>query len=215
MAVTLYIASVQPFSGKSALCVGLGMRFVKDGFSICYMKPVSTMARLENGEMVDDDAAFMKKMFNLPQSMNELVPVALTPQTVEAVLKGKSTVDFEARLKEAFSSCSLDKDVLLMEGGGSLREGYIVGLSTPYVANLLGARELVVIKYSSDLSVVDDALTAHHRLGDSMLGVVINMVPRPRMQFVEEVVRPFLEKKGVRVFAVPVSYTHLTLPTKA
>ncbi|RLC79465.1 MAG: hypothetical protein DRI61_07840, partial [Chloroflexi bacterium] len=75
-------------------------------------------------------------------------------------------------------------------------------LSTPYVAKLLGAKELVVIKYDSDLSTVDDALTAKHRLGDSMLGVVLNRVPKPRMQFVEEVVRPYLERHGVRVFAV-------------
>ncbi|HDN80057.1 MAG TPA: phosphotransacetylase family protein, partial [Chloroflexi bacterium] len=198
----VYVTSIQKFSGKSALCVGLGKRLLKDGYSFCYMKPVSTMARLENGEVVDDDALFLKRLFNLPQSINEMVPITLTPQTVEAILRGKVEVDFEARLKEAFSRCGKDKDVLLLEGGGTLREGYIVNLSTPYVAKLLGAKELVVIKYDSDLSTVDDALTAKHRLGDSMLGVVLNRVPKPRMQFVEEVVRPYLERHGVRVFAV-------------
>ena len=38
---TLYITSAETFSGKSALCVGLGMRFRKDGLKVGYMKPVN------------------------------------------------------------------------------------------------------------------------------------------------------------------------------
>jgi hypothetical protein len=199
---TLYVTSIQTFSGKSILCVGLAKRFIRDGFSFAYMKPISTIARVEDGEVVDDDALFFKRLFDLPQSVSELVPVALTPQTVEAILRGTIKVDFEARLRKTCWDCSSDKDVLLLEGGGSLREGYIVGLSTPYVADLLNAKELVVIKYDSDLTAVDDALVAKRRLGDTMLGVVLNMVPRPRLQFVEEVTRAYLEKQGIKVFAV-------------
>ncbi|NLE76688.1 MAG: phosphotransacetylase family protein, partial [Chloroflexi bacterium] len=50
--------------------------------------------------------------------------------------------------------------------------------------------------------VVDNALTARKRLGDSMLGVVINVVPRPRMEFAETVIRPFLEAHNVPVFGI-------------
>lgn len=198
----LYITSIEKFSGKSALCVGLGKRFIRDGFSFTYMKPVSTMARLENGEVVDDDVAFIKRLFKLPNPMSELLPVALTPQTVEAILRGKETTDFEAILRRSLECCLRDKDVAVLEGGASLREGHIVGLASPYVAELFKAKVLVVVKYDSDLSTVDDALTAQRRLGEAFLGVVVNMVPRPRMQFVEEVLRPYLESKGVRVFAV-------------
>jgi len=202
MAVTLYIASVQPFSGKSALCVGLGMRFVKDGFSICYMKPVSTMARVEDGQVIDDDALRFKELFNLPHPMEELVPVALTPQIVEGILRGTIKEDFESKLKEIYRRHVHHHDVFLLEGGGSLREGYIVGLSPLYIAELLEAKSIAIVKYDSDLTAVDDALLAKRRLGDSLLGVVLNMVPKPRLDFVEQVVKPYLEERGVRVLAV-------------
>lgn len=80
-------------------------------------------------------------------------------------------------------------------------EGSLVSLSAPSVSDLLQARELVVIKYTSDL-VVDDALGAKALFGDSMIGTVINAVPRQRMRFVQEMVKPYLEEWGIRVFAV-------------
>ncbi|MGQ9457906.1 MAG: phosphotransacetylase family protein [Anaerolineae bacterium] len=199
--VTLYVTSTEPYSGKTGLCVGLGRRFLADGFSLGYMKPVSLQAKSVAGRIVDEDAEFIKKAFDLPEPMETLVPVGLTQERIEAILRGTETTDFEARLKEAFAQVAKGRDIVLLEGGTTLREGYIVHLSTPYVAELLTASELVVIRYSEEL-VVDDALTAQARLGDSMLGVVINVVPRPRMEFAETVIRPFLERRGVRVFGI-------------
>ena len=54
---------------------------------------------------------------------------------------------------------------------------------------MLAARVLVVVKYNDDLQVLDDALTARERLGESLLGVVLNAIPRQRMPFVQELVK--------------------------
>ena len=202
MTAVIYVCSTETFSGKSAVCIGLGRHLRRDGFSVGYMKPVSTMARKIRGRVIDEDAEFIKSAFGLSEPPEVVAPVALTPQMVEAVLKGETRIDFENRLKEAFAQVSNERDVVILEGGGSLREGYIVGLSTPYVAELLEAQELTVVKYNNDLQVVDDALTARTRLGDSMIGVIINTVPRQRLSFVEEVIRPALRERGVKVLGV-------------
>ncbi len=198
----LYISSIEKFSGKSSLCFGIGTRFLKEGLSVGYLKPVSTSARQENGEIVDEDVLFFKRYFKLPQPTSDLLPIALTPNVVEGILTGKIGENFEEKLKKACSECARDRDLVLLEGAGSLREGHIAGLSAPKITRTLNIPALVVVKYASDLEVVDDALTAKARLEDRLLGVVINMVPKPRMQFVEEVVCPYLEAKGVKVFGV-------------
>lgn len=198
----LYISSVERFSGKSSFCFGIGKKFRQEGLKVGYIKPVSTTAHQENGEIVDDDASFFKRYFQMPQPLSEIVPIALTPNLVEAILTGKTRENFEEKLKKACSDCAKDKDLILLEGAGTLREGHIAGLSAPKVTRILNAPALVIIKYMSDLGVVDDALTARARLEDRLLGVVINMVPRPRMQYVEEVVCPYLEAQGVKVFGV-------------
>ena len=100
---TIYVTSTETFSGKSALCVGLGKRFLRDGFTVGYMKPVSTVARKVKGRVIDEDAEFIKQTLNLPDSLETIAPVILTPQIVEAVLKGEEKTDFAAVLQKAFA----------------------------------------------------------------------------------------------------------------
>ncbi len=199
--VTLYITSTETFSGKSALCVGIAKRLQRDGLTIGYMKPVSTGARLAAG-LVDEDAEFFKQTFGLPDSLDDMVPIRLAPRLVEALLQGEEGTDFAAKLKSAYSRVSAGRDVVVLEGGCNLREGYLIGLPTPDVARMLGAKAVVVVKYNDELQVLDDALTSRKRLGDALVGVVLNAIPRQRMPFVQEVVKPALETRGIPVLAV-------------
>jgi len=198
---TLYITSTETFSGKSALCVSLAKYFQRQGFKIGYMKPVSTGARLAAG-LVDEDAEFFKQTFGLPDALEDMVPIGIASRTVEAILAGEEAVDFVARLKAAYERIAEGRDIVILEGGCNLREGSLIGLPTPQVANLLGARELVVVKYNDDLQVVDDALAARKQLDESLIGVVLNAIPRQRMPFVQEVIKSALEERGVPVLAV-------------
>ncbi len=197
---TLYVTSPETFSGKSAMCVGLGKRFVRDGYRVGYLKPVSTNASRARGVCIDEDAEFMKQTFQLTEPTNVLSPICLDAADVEAILRGERN-HFPERLQEIFASVAEEKDIMLLEGGSSLLEGSMLGLPTPEVSQLLNARELVVVKYKT-VSVVDDILGSKAVLGDSMLGAVINAVPRPRLEFVQNTVVPFLEARGVKVYAV-------------
>jgi len=197
---TLYVTSPETFSGKSAMCVGLGKRFIRDGYRVGYMKPVSTNATRTGGICVDEDAEFMKHTFQLTEPVTALSPICLDAADVEAVLRGEKN-DFVRHLQETFASVSEEKDIMLLEGGSSLTEGSMLGLPTPEVSQLLGARELVVVKYNT-VSVVDDILGSKSVLRTSMLGAVINAVPRPKIEFVHNTVVPYLEKRGVKVYAV-------------
>jgi BioD-like phosphotransacetylase family protein len=198
---TLYITSTETFSGKSALCVGIAKRLQRDGYALGYMKPVSSGTRLAAG-LVDEDAEFFKQTFGLPDSMADMVPIGIAPRTVEAILRGEDETDFVGNLQAAYERVSQGRDVVVLEGGCNLREGYLIGLPTPEVARMLGAKAVVVIKYNDDLQVLDDGLTARTGLGDSMVGVVLNAIPRQRMPFVQEVAKPALEARGIPVLAV-------------
>jgi len=200
--VSLYITSTEPFSGKSALCIGLGRYFQRRGYALGYLKPVSTSDRVLPERTSDEDADFIRQVFALGEPPEVLAPVILTPFVVEAILKGESAVDYSERLEAAYKRVAANKDILILEGGHTLQEGALLGLSPPQVTELLDARELVVIKYTSDTQIVDDALAAHAMLDDSLLGVVFNIVPRQRLPFIKDVVQPFLEARGVKVLAV-------------
>lgn len=206
--VTLYVTSTETFAGKSAVCIALGERLRADGFDLGYMKPVSTAGRKLDEQMVDEDAAFVKRLWNLPEPMAVLAPATLTPDTVEAILTG-DLQDVAEKVERAFATVARDRDVVLLDGAGDLGEGGVVGLSPREAASRLGAHVLVVTRYSDDPSagtgsrlVTDNLLLARHILGDRMIGAVVNVVPRQRLAFVQNRVVPYLERHQVRVLGV-------------
>jgi BioD-like phosphotransacetylase family protein len=202
MATTIYVISTQRFSGKTALCVGLLNWFQRQGFAVGYMKPISTAARAIHNQIVDEDAVFIKTTFNLPDPLEIMTPILLTDQEVEAVLDGADVQDFETRALGAYHAVARDKDIMVFEGGASLLEGWIINLAPPHLSKMLGTNELVVVPYIGSLQVVDDLLTARLRLGKSMLGGVINSVPKNRLSFVQEKIKAFVERHDIPILAI-------------
>ncbi len=72
----------------------------------------------------------------------------------------------------------------------------------PQTAKPLETRTLEIVPYKNDLQVVDDLITARIRLEDRLLGAVVNSVPKQRMGFLGDKVRPYVEERDVPVFAV-------------
>jgi len=165
----LYVTSSETFSGKSALCIGLGRRFQRDGLAIAYMKPVNTLAQSKDGAPFDADVDFAKQTFDLPEPVDLLAPVSITAQEAISILRGEVKTDYEARLLAACARVCQSRDVIILEGGYSLREGYVVGLPSTYVASLLQTKVITVARYQERM-VVDQILTAQKRMGDKLIG---------------------------------------------
>ncbi len=200
--IPLYISSTAPYSGKSALCVGLGRRFQKDGYQIGYMRPVTTTKTCIGDCVVDKEAEMMLQTLDLQDPIKSIWPVCFDAANVESVLRGEGT-DYRKLIQQAFAEVSKDKDVVLLEGGSRCVQGLAAGLSCQEISAMVKAKVLVVDKYDvATALVVDDLLAYKMRLGKKMIGAVLNAVPRHRLDFVNQLVVPFLEEHGVPVYAV-------------
>ncbi|HBX69164.1 MAG TPA: hypothetical protein DEH25_07230 [Chloroflexi bacterium] len=199
---SLYVTSVERYSGKTAVCLALGKHFQADGYKVGYLKPLSIQPWLEGGKIVDEDATFVKDVLALETPLAELSPVVVTQELLKAHISGKGELDLMEKVQAAAKSAGKNKDIVLLEGGGSMREGYVVNLPTPHVAAALESRVLVVVKYRDEIRLMDDVLTAKFRLGDSMCGIIINRVSADGLAFVEEFARPYIEKQDIPVFGV-------------
>lgn len=197
---TLYITSAETFSGKSALCIGLGMQFCKDQLKTGYMKPVYVNCPVKEGVPHDEDVIFAKEVFGMAEPIELISPAALTPAKMEQQLRGPE-VDYQSKVMDAFAKLSEGRDLLVLEGGRSYREGYLAHLPPKKVVDLMGARVLAVLKYDDTL-LYDRALTAQNYFGESMAGLVINEVPRNTTEFVQDVVVPYLRRHGITTFGV-------------
>jgi len=200
--IPLYITSVERYSGKTAVCLVLGKRFKKDGYKVGYLKPLSLQPWRVSGRIADEDAAFVKDVLELKTDVVELSPVVVTEELLHVHLTGQADGELMPKVQTACSKASEGQDILLLEGGGSLREGYVMGLPTQEVAHALGSKVLTIVKFRGGVRLMDDALAAHFRLGNEMAGIIINRVPMDDIDFVENIARPYFENKGIPVFGV-------------
>lgn len=199
---SIYITSTNRFSGKTAVCLALGKIFQSDGYEVGYLKPLSVQPWLIQGHVADEDAAFVNEVLGLSANPWELSPVVLTPEMLRVYLTSQVKENLIPKIKAAYDSASDGKDILLLEGGGSLREGYVVGLPTPEVAKELCSNILVVVRYREEVRLFDDVLAAQTRLGDGMCGIILNRVPNDALNFVNDLAIPYFENRGIPVFGV-------------
>lgn len=199
--VTLYVASTDRASGKTALCVGLGKRLQSDGFSVGYMKPISLAAGRLEGGVVDEDAQFIRSALGLTEPIADLVPIPLDPRAVESIMRKQKWLDYPTKLMDVFTRVAKGKDVMLVEGVDRLSAGGLVRLPANEVCKLLDAKSLTVVRYAGLLSL-DPVLFYRRILGDSMVGTVMNGVSRRLMESAEEIARPYIQKEGILVFGI-------------
>lgn len=199
---SLYITSVERFSGKTAACLALGLRFKGDGYKVGYLKPLSLQPFRLGNKVVDEDAAFVRDILELDADPADLSPVVLSPEYLREHLSNPAEEDRMQRVKSAFEAAGKGQDILLLEGGASLREGYVVDLPTVKVAHDLGSPVLLIAKYREDIRLMDDILASKSRLGDAMAAVLINRVPEEAKSFLKDYAVPFLEQKGIPVIGV-------------
>lgn len=200
--ISLYVTSAEHFSGKTAVCLGLGKRLQTDGFKVGYIKPLSLQPWMAGERVADEDAAFVIDILGLQAKPWELSPVVVTPAFLRERLGSEAEINLMEQVKAACAKAGAEQDVLLLEGGGSLREGYVVGLPTPQVAAAVSSEVLMIVRYQDDVNVLDDALASQARLGETLAGVLINRVPNQAMGYVTHTVMPYLERHGIPVLGI-------------
>ena len=159
MVKTLIIGSCEPFSGKSALDLGIARHLKVSGKSIRFGKPLATSIELDDNtshgtnSLLDDDVLFAGSILDL--SKDQLIPSVhfLTSDTADKRLKHGQLDPGEGfeKLKEKLDSYSDGLNIL--ETAGWLHEGLLYGLSLEQVSQGLDAKVLLVHLWRDSTSV--------------------------------------------------------------
>jgi len=190
----LLVGSTEPYSGKSAAVLGIGLQLQAMGFDIAFGKPIGNAL---NSDTQDPDLDFIVATLQLPQSRYYPPTVSLSEAAVERSLALHSSI--EPSLQPFIENRG--EALLLLEGPGNLTEGTLLNLSLPRIAAAIDASVLLVTRYDSIL-LVDRLLAAKAQLGSHLLGVIINDVPETAAGLAATVAQPFLESQGIPVLAL-------------
>ncbi len=207
MGKTLMIGSCEPFSGKSALVLGIARQLLAENKQIRFGKPLATSFEFENGSspttkpLIDDDVRFVGKTLGLRE--DQLIPSLhlRSPDTADKRLE-ESQLEAGSGFKSLLKKLTAPFDgITILEAAGSLDEGLLYGLSLGQIARDVGAHVLLVHLWQDSCSV-ESLLAAREKLGDQLIGIVLNAVTPDDVVVLRRKVVPALEKLGFVVFGV-------------
>ncbi len=195
----LLVGSTEAYSGKSATIIGVVHQLKEKGLDIAYGKPLGTYLSVSETEVIEEDVRFLTQVLALPSNRVREPILFLDEETIQKRLRGEDKTDYCESLK--LLTTEPGGDLMLLEGPGTLSEGSLFDLSLLQVAQVVNCSVLLVARFDS-LMLVDSLLSAKQRLGESLVGVLINNIPSEKMAAANTVVRPFLEQLGIPVLGM-------------
>ncbi len=196
----IYIGSTSGFSGKNMVVMGLGLKLQKDGYSVGYMKPVGAMPTEIDGKPCDEDAYFVQDILGLKDDPADVTPVLVTQDFKVRAFSGECG-DLMGDIEAAYKRVSAGHDVTIVAGSGSMYSGKYCDVDAINVVKRLGLKTIIIDRYQEELKY-DYLMAMREALGESLLGVILNDIPPSFMDEVEGMLRPCLERAGVRVLGV-------------
>ncbi|MCP9795387.1 phosphotransacetylase family protein [Synechococcus lacustris] len=200
---TLLVGSCEPFSGKSALVMGLAQQFRNRGLPFRYGKPLATSLEQQGQSetLIDDDVRFVGEFFSLPETalLPSLQAIA-APTAQQQLLTGEQVAAPQAMAALA-ELIGVAEGITLLEAAGSLSEGLLFGLSLPQLALGLAAPVLIAHAWE-DARSVEALLQAKALLGDQLLGVVLNNVDPNQIGLLRQELVPAMEALGLPVYGL-------------
>ena len=206
MSKTFLIGSCEPFSGKSALVLGLARNLIASNHLVRFGKPLATSLELnvsDKGDiqdMIDDDVRFVGDTLQLTEE--SLIPSIQFLAASTATKRIKENIsDPGIKLNEFKKSLNSGEVINILEAAGSLHEGLLYGLSLSQLAKGLNAKVLLA-HFWQDSRSVEALLEAKNQLGDHLCGVVLNAVNPDQLKDIKGNIVPSLKSLGLDVFGV-------------
>lgn len=200
---SIFINSVGVKSGKSLLAWALGLIFEKEGLKVGYFKPVGVQPEVVDGVLTDHDAHLMKNVLKLKDPYHLICPVVLNHDTLFAIFRRKVGGVIK-EIEGSYKKLSGDKDIIIIKGGNSFFDGSIVGANGVTLTKALNTKVLLVDRFISDVTFVDNVRFIKELLGERLQGVIITQVMPEKIDYVGNVVIPFIEGDGIPVYgAIP------------
>jgi phosphate acetyltransferase len=196
----VYLAAIEPGSGKSVVALGLMEALSRRLGPVGYFRPV-----VESDSVPDGDIELLRHRFRLPQSYAD--SYAVTVDDLRAMSDRGRYELLLKRILEAFRRLDQATDVVLVEGGDFTGASRALELDfNAELANHLGCLVLLLVRGSgrSADEVLDAARLAYGSLTGRGCAILATICNRVDPALVEEVRRRLPEALGEEpAFAMP------------
>lgn len=192
-------------SGKTAMAVGLALKFKQEGLKVAYFKPVSQGY---------EDATLMKELLNMSAPLEIISPTTASPFYLS---RGNRSVEMLATIKKAYEEIATGVDIVIIDSAIFPHIMGTLSLDAPSLALELKAQALYLINIKNDYSL-DQAIFFNQHIqnkGVPLLGNIFTHVPRPIQAKIEGVYKPLLDELGFRTLGIVPRVRELSNPSVA
>jgi hypothetical protein len=202
---TIYIASIEELAGKSFVTIPLALKIMEKGRKVGYFKPIGSASLINSqGFPMDEDVEFIKKLLNLKEEDKIICPIVLSETDFLKNFIGKNLKEYEEKIYDSFKEISREKDVILMEGGRTLSTGAFINLCAPKLAKAFSSKFILIHQFKGDF-LIDETVQARDyclNWGLKPYGVILNKVPQEKIEFVNSVIKNFLNMHDLELLGV-------------
>jgi BioD-like phosphotransacetylase family protein len=199
--IELLIGSTTKYAGKTMAVLGILDFWKRQGRRVGYFKPVGKNFTLKEDVRVEEDALLVREHFSLEDDLSSMCPFYLGQQDYVELVTGRLG-DVQSRVYGAYELIRREKDAVLVGGGQNLFDGFSAGVSNISFADRFDMPVVLVdAPVLGDVNL-DSILAMRDRLGDRLVGGVLNRLPPESLDFVRQYYVPFLEGWGVKVWGL-------------
>ncbi|MBU1006081.1 MAG: AAA family ATPase [Candidatus Omnitrophica bacterium] len=211
----VFIAATRQNDGKTTISLGLIRAFRRRFKRVGFIKPVGQRYVIENGYKADEDSVLIEKVCGMKCRLRDMSPIAIEKGFTETFIRKGGRRKLVDSITNSFERVSRKKNLVVIEGTGHAGVGSVFDLSNARVANLLGAK--VILVTSGGIGKPIDEIMLNMALfekeGVDVIGVIVNKVLVSKYRKVRKIIRMALKRKGVDVLGI-VPYTKsLSIPT--
>ncbi len=198
-------------SGKTAVALGLALKFKELGHRVAYFKPVGSTGGTVNHR--DEDAELMQSVLDIKLPLEAIVPFTAGP----SYLSGYRHCISPDKVQNAYRKVAEGADIVIIGGTGFPHIMGCLGLDAVSLARELKASVLFLIRIENDYSL-DNAIFINNYLTAQnipLLGNIFNNISRPLLAKTEGIYSSILREKGYRTLGIIPRQVEITSPTVA
>ena len=191
----LVIGSLEPFGGKTGVILGIIHQLKSRNIDVSYIKPISSSFDEEE----DVDTKLIEKILSLPQ--DRIVPplIHMDWDKISQKIENQDTNNYLSNVISQIKS--IQGDLVLIEGAGTLDEGALFGMSLSEMAEKIDCPVVLVVK-TKGYPPVDSILKAKRELGNRLIGIVINGVLPEQVEMIQTQLKSYLISQGISILGI-------------
>lgn len=213
----LYVAATSRNDGKTTFSIGLIVAFQRLARDIGFIKPVGQRYVTVDGENVDEDSVLVQRVCGLKARLKDMSPVAISRGFTREFLDhpGDLLPQLERSILRSYAVAAEDKELVVVEGTGHAGVGSTFGLSNARVAQMIGAKVVIVTGggIGHPLDEVALNLALFREKGVPVLGIIANKVLPEKLAEVSRYLRIGLERLGLKLLGAVPYVPRLTWPS--